>query len=673
MRQRPWRLPEQSGEVRGGLPRFLADVLRSRGLEGEAARQFLEAAPPLSDPMAMRDMAAAAQRVCGAVAAGERILIFGDFDCDGITATVLLYDYLERCGADVLYYIPERETEGYGLSKAAVDRAKAAGVRLLITVDNGIAALEEAAYAKEQGLDLLITDHHIPREQLPQAVAVLDPHRADCPYPNRDLCGAAVAFMLVCAMEGEEPELLLEQYGDLVVLATLADSVPLVGENRTLVKLGMKALAETRRPGLLALAEEAGLDLGREDTELVTFGLAPRINVTGRIGSVDLAVELLLCEDEERAAQLAGEVNRLNGRRREMEAEVAADIKALAAREPAILHQRVLVFAGRGWHRGIIGITAARMAERYGKPCIILSTEDGEARGSARSVGEYDMIAAIHRCGGLLTKYGGHPMAAGLTLPQENVEAFTRAILQDAAERYPHMPLPTLDIDAVLSPEEATLDNIHLLQKLAPFGQGNPQPVLALLDQPITAITPMGGGNHLRLGLGGAAEAVLFGIGPGGFPFGAGERVDCAVTLHSNVYNGQERPQMQIAAVRPAGFDAAALAPYQAAYEALQRGEEPLDVPPEDLTFTREDLSVVYRFLRRHSPCPDVPEGITWRLGGASNHFRVLAALDTLRDLDLITQADHGAGPVLEAPAVTEKSDLGDSATFQFLQQRLVK
>ena len=338
-----WRGPSDVPPISEvGLPAFLGKILASRGYGAELLKEDV----PLSDPYLLKDMDRAVKRIREALAQEERILVFGDYDCDGITATVMLYDYLENCGADVLYYIPEREREGYGLNLEALDRVKSAGVSLIITVDNGIVSLEEAAHAKELGVDLIITDHHMPRERLPEACAVVDPHRTDDPYPFKDLCGAAVAFQLLCALEEGERDMVLEQYGDLLVIGVLADAVPLVGENRTLAKMGLEALAGTQRAGLLALASVASLDLERRDSDLVTYGIAPRINAAGRIGSVDTAVELLLCDDEERAQELAEEMDRLNAQRKTMEGEILSEIRKQIDEHPEILRRRVLVFVG---------------------------------------------------------------------------------------------------------------------------------------------------------------------------------------------------------------------------------------------------------------------------------------------------------------------------------------
>ena len=677
MEFRSWKVrPAPEGEA-GGLPGFLRAVLEARGIRGEEdSRRFLEEGGSLHDPFLLPDMEKAVERIRRAVGGFEKILVFGDYDCDGITATAILYDYLENVGADVLYYIPEREEEGYGLNRRALERIRDAGVKLVITVDNGISALEEARYAASLGLDMVITDHHKPGERLPEAAAVVDPWREDSRYPCPHLCGAGVAFKLLCALEGDTEGLLLEQYGDLLAVGTLADVVPLLDENRRIAKAGLEALASTGDPGLAALAQAAGLDLEKRDADAVAFGLAPRLNAAGRIGSVDHAVELLLTQDEERARELAGELDALNARRKELEKGILRDIGGLLEREPALLDRRILFLMGEGWNPGVIGITASRMAERYGRPCVILSLEGEKARGSARSVPGFSIIDAVSACGELLEKYGGHPMAAGFSLPAGKAGAFRDALEEYAREHFPVMPVPSLEVDAILDPREVTLENIRLLEKLAPFGCGNPRPVFGLLGMRIAGIRAMGKeGNHLRLTLerdGAVLQAVLFGVGPRGFPLLEGERADCAVSLSVNEYGGVPRPSVRLRAIRPHGFDMRAKLRLEAAYRSLRRGEEPLDCRPEELAFGREDLAAVFRWLREHSPWEGGVDVIAYRLGEASNHCRVLAGLDILRELGLISRESRDGGEVIRVLPAQGKAELSASETYRRFQRKMV-
>ncbi len=677
MEFRPWKIAvprrKNAAPWADGTPGFLQAVLEGRGFgEPEAARAFLEGREELHDPMALADMDKAVDRVRRALEEGQKILVYGDYDCDGVTATVILYDYLENAGADVLYYIPAREEEGYGLNKAAIDRMKEARVDLIVTVDNGVTANEEVAYAGTLGIDVVVTDHHRPGETLPEAVAVVDPHRADCPYPFKDLCGAGVAFKLICALEDDSEGMLLEHYGDLLAIGTVADLVPLTGENRALVRAGMALLAESENPGVQALARRAGLDLAAITSENIAFGIAPRINVTGRIGSVDQAVELLLCQDEDRASQLAGEICALNDRRKELEGEIIRDIQGMLEGDPRLLDRRVLVLSGQGWNPGVIGIIAARLVERYGKPCVLLSILGEEARGSARSVEGFSIIQAIRSQEDRLVKCGGHPMAAGLTLRAEELAAFSQGIEDYAREQFPAMPLPTLGVDTVIRLGEATLENARRLEQLEPFGCGNPQPVLALVGAKVAKLAPMGKeGNHLRVTLeqdGVSAQAVLFGTGPDHFPMEEGELADVALVLSVNTFNGTQRSQLRILSIRPHGFDMAGKLKTGAAYQSLRRGEE----PEEPLTFSREDLSVVFRWLRGHDPWKKGADLLAHRLGSSSCYGKVLAALDILGELGLISRKTQRGAETIQVLPAAGKADLDASPTYRIFQEKLV-
>ena len=677
MEFKPWKIAvprrKNAAPWADGTPAFLQAVLEGRGFgEPEAARAFLEGLGEFYDPMALGDMDKAVERIRRALEEGEKILVYGDYDCDGVTATVILYDYLENAGADVLYYIPAREGEGYGLNKAAVDKMKEARVDLIVTVDNGVTALEEIDYAAALGIDVVVTDHHRPGETLPKAVAVVDPHRADDTYPFKDLCGAGVAFKLACALEEDTEGMLLEHYGDLLAIGTVADLVPLTGENRLLVRAGMDLLAESENLGLRALAQKAGLDLAAITSENIAFGIAPRINVTGRIGSVDRAVELLLCQDEDRAEELAGEICALNDRRKELEGEIIRDIQGMLEKDSRLLDRRVLVLWGEGWNPGVIGIIASRLVERYGKPCILLSVLGEEARGSARSVEDFSIIEAIRSQAERLLKCGGHPMAAGLTLRTEELPAFAQGIEDYARERFPSMPLPTLGVDTVIRLSEATLENARQLERLEPFGCGNPQPVLALVGVKVVKLTPMGReGNHLRVTLeqdGISAQAVLFGTGPDHFPLEEGELADAAVVLSVNTFNGTQRPQLRILSLRPHGFDMAGKLKTGAAYQSLRRGEE----PEEPLAFDREDLTAVFRWLRSHDPWQKGTDLLAHRLGNSCRYGQVLAALDILCELGLISRKTQRGAETIRVLPAAGKAELDASPTYRIFREKLV-
>lgn len=676
MKLKRWKLtqadPECAGALRDqlGLPRLVCDLLAARGYgEPEAARAFLGRGQALCDPYQLKDMEKAVARIRRAIAEDTYIAIYGDFDCDGITATVLLYTYLESAGANVAYYIPDREEEGYGMNREAVQVLKENGVGLIVTVDNGISACDEIAYAAELGIDVVVTDHHEPPQQLPVCAAVVNPRQADCPAPCKEIAGVGVAFKLVCALEEDHSCLeTLEYYAEIVAIGTVADVVPLVGENRVLVQAGLRQLAETERPGLRALLQAAGLQGGLR-ADAVAFGLAPRLNASSRVGKVEDAVDLLLTEDEEQAQALAERMNENNQRRRGYEAEIFSDIQAQFAAQPERATRRVLVAAGRGYRHGVVGIVASRLVERYGRPAFVIGLEGDEGRGSCRGVEGFSVVEALRACEDLLTRYGGHPLAGGFSLPADRVEAFARRLEEHCAARYPVMPVPALCLDRRVTPADLTLGTVDALECLEPFGAGNPAPLFLLEGARVESATPVGEGKHLRLELsrqGARVSIICFGLSPGRFAFRPGDLVDAAVSLSASEYRGERRPSVRLAALRRHGVDQEALLLDIARWEEYCRGalEEAPDPPG------RDEVATVYRLLRRLAPCPE--ELLLWRLiGEEMSYCQAMLALRVLCEAGLVTYT-QGDDPQLALVPVQGKVELTRSETFRRLQRQPV-
>ena len=457
-----------------GCGALLRRVLAARGCTDPAEVQaLLGAGAELSDPFLLRDMDKAVARIEQAVENEETIVIYGDYDVDGISATAILYECLSSMGAHVRCKLPTRGT-GYGLTRPALESLAEKGFKLVVTVDNGISAIEEAACAKELGLDLIVTDHHLPGETLPDAVAVVDPKRADDESPFKDLCGAGVAFKLCAALEGCEPADLLEMYGELVALGTVADVMPLVGENRTLVREGLALLQDTMRPGLQALMENAGVAGKPVTADTVSYSLAPRLNAAGRMDNAAVALKLLLCTDEAQAAGIAARLAEINTERQQTEQEVFAAAQKTLEADPARQRDRVLVVSGEDWHPGVIGIVAARLMEKYNRPAIVISLQNGEGRGSGRAPDPFDLHGALAGCAQYLTRFGGHAAAAGVEIEEEKLPAFRQAINAWAAEHAPRHGAPELKLDAAVQLSELTLPNVQELSRLAPFGRGKP-------------------------------------------------------------------------------------------------------------------------------------------------------------------------------------------------------
>lgn len=586
-----------------GVPFFLAMLMNIRGLDDAAhLREFLGEGEPLSDPFLLKDMDKAAARITRAVDNMEKIAVYGDYDADGVTSTAMLYSYLETRGADVIFYIPQREGEGYGMNMGAVEYLKEQGVSLIVTVDNGISSVQEVARANELGIDVVVTDHHRPQEILPDAVAVVDAYRPDDTSPYKHFSGVGIAFKLLMALEdgAGDVEDLLEAYSDLAAIGTIGDIVPLTGENRTLIRAGLERLSQSDRPGVQALLENAGIAGKALTSTNVAFTLVPRINATGRMGAPERAVRLLISGYEEEAEVLSEEICADNEERRRVEAEIAeaafADIEA-----KGYMKDRVVVVDGENWHHGVIGIVASRVTERCGKPCMIISRGETEAKGSGRSIEGFSLFEAICACGDLLLKFGGHPMAAGITLKPENIEAFRKRINQYAAEHFPQMPTQTVTLDCKLNPAALSVSMAQSLTQLEPFGNGNPQPVFGLFNMELSNVTPVGGGGHLRLTLeknGAVITAMRFNTKPEELPYHIGDKIDLAVQLEAREFRGQPSLTVIVRDMKFAAFNTEKNIASLASFEKWQRGEV-LSVEDKNRLYPdRACLAAIYRALR---------------------------------------------------------------------------
>ena len=586
-----------------GVPFFLAMLMNIRGLDDAAhLREFLGEGEPLSDPFLLKDMDKAAARITRAVDNMEKIAVYGDYDADGLTSTAMLYSYLETRGADVIFYIPQREGEGYGMNMGAVEYLKEQGVSLIVTVDNGISSVQEVARANELGIDVVVTDHHRPQEILPDAVAVVDAYRPDDTSPYKHFSGVGIAFKLLMALEdgAGDVEDLLEAYSDLAAIGTIGDIVPLTGENRTLIRAGLERLSQSDRPGVQALLENAGIAGKALTSTNVAFTLVPRINATGRMGAPERAVRLLISGYEEEAEVLSEEICADNEERRRVEAEIAeaafADIEA-----KGYMKDRVVVVDGENWHHGVIGIVASRVTERCGKPCMIISRGETEAKGSGRSIEGFSLFEAICACGDLLIKFGGHPMAAGITLKPENIEAFRKRINQYAAEHFPQMPTQTVTLDCKLNPAALSVSMAQSLTQLEPFGNGNPQPVFGLFNMELSNVTPVGGGGHLRLTLeknGAVITAMRFNTKPEELPYHIGDKIDLAVQLEAREFRGQPSLTVIVRDMKFAAFNTEKNIASLASFEKWQRGEVLSAEDKNRLYPDRACLAAIYRALR---------------------------------------------------------------------------
>ena len=538
--------------LRAGFSPLLAAVLTVRGYDTpEAARCYLNADEKLlGDPLMLEDMNNAVMRLQRAIDTRETVAVYGDYDVDGITSSCMLTDYLRERGLNCELYIPDRLEEGYGVNTAAIETLRARGVTLIVTVDCGVTTVEEAAYASGIGIDMIITDHHECREVLPDAIAVVDPKRPDCNYPSHDLAGVGVAFKLLCALEGSA-EPILDRYADLVAVGTIADVMPLVRENRYIVKRGLEKLERSPRPGFRALIEEAGLGKKRITATNVGFTLAPRLNASGRLGQVETATRLLLSRTAQEAAGFAVDLCQLNRERQEKEAQIWQQAQEMLGDAPP---EGPIVLAHSGWHQGVIGIAASRLAEKYGVPAIMICLDEDRGKGSCRSCGGFNLFAALSACADHLEGFGGHALAAGLTIRRDSIDAF-RSAFADYYRDHVSECISTLDIDlCVDSPSLLTLEGVEDLSRMEPCGTGNLRPRLCLLGAMLTELTPIGGGRHLRLGLekqGKPYEAVFFHQTAEALGLRVGDCVDAAFFPQINEFRDRRSVQLLLCDLRP--------------------------------------------------------------------------------------------------------------------------
>ena len=665
-----------------GYPYLLSTVLAARGvITPEGAAEYLERDRSLTiSPMLMKDMDKAVSRIQRAIAEGETIAVFGDYDVDGITSTVLLLDYLKSCGAHCLRYIPRRIEDGYGLSKDAIQGLRDQGATLMITVDCGITGNDEVDFANSLGIDVVVTDHHECKEELPHAVAVVDPHRPDCPYPFKHLAGCGVALKLVLALGGENREdALFARYCTLAAIGTIADVMRMEGENRTIVSCGLEALPHTDFVGVHALLKEAGL-LGKPITSIqIGFVLSPRINAAGRMGAADLAADLLETDDPARAEELAKELCDLNRERQAVEQAICADaisqIQKLRSEE-----RSALVLSSEDWHQGVVGIVASRLSEKYSCPSFMIHLKDGTGKGSCRSYGGFNLFAALDACSDLLEGFGGHELAAGFTIQESNIDAFRQRMnryVRSAMDG--ELPVSSLDIDAAIAvPGEVTLDQVESLTHLEPYGAGNPRPVFALLGATVDSIQSVGQGRHLKLRLSKGTsrfDAIFFSVTEAECGITAGGRVDAAFYLQANTFRGTTTLQLQLIDIRPS------LTPsrHEAAdLELLHRLLEDAPLTNQEtarLRASREQYAACWMALERKLRQGKAEEErlpylrqLAVRTGGNESFLRAALALAVFRERGLIALADRGDYMTLCLNSTRSKVDLNECPYLVRLQ-----
>lgn len=646
---------------------FTAFLLCSRGMTNEFEIESFLYDTDLCDPFSLPDMDLAVQRVCDAIENGEKITIFGDFDADGVTSTALVYLYLTSKGAVVDYYIPDRATEGYGMNVNAVDVLKGRGTQLIITVDNGISAVEEICYAKSLGIDVVVTDHHKVGDALPEAVAVVDPHREDCDCDFTEWAGVGVAFKFISAIEGDDGEYLLEKYGDIIALGTVADIVPLKGENRIIVKRGIEIVNYglqngDLRPGLKALSEVSAVGTAIDSGGLA-FRLAPKINAAGRMYTAEKALQLLISNDEAESMVLAEEIVKANSERQSTEAKITESAIEYIESNPCIKYSRILVVDGEDWHQGVIGIVASRLVEKYGKPCIVISKSEAGAKGSGRSLDGFDLYDALAECSDVLRQFGGHTLAAGLSLDNDRIDEFRKRINDYAATRA--TPVPVLKIDCKLNPLYLDLSIISSLSLLEPFGAENPQPVFGLFNMRFESAHSAGNGKYMILEFSRnmqTIKAIWFSPKLNNFDFKIGDKVDVAVKIGSSEYQGKERLSIQIKDIRFSDCDEDALISAVNDYEEFCRSEEVSRELKEKINIDRDFCGSVYRAIRGSAGWKGSAHALARSLKLSESRITAcLIALDVLQELGIVECRDEAYYPTLKEG----KTNLENSRIFK--------
>lgn len=649
-----------------GIDSFTAYLLCAKGIcDPFLVDEFLSDDIVLQDPYCFADMDKGVMRIQSAIENGEKIAVFGDYDCDGVTSTTLLYSVLTQLGANCMWRVPTRD-EGYGMRNAAIDELYETGVKLIITVDNGISAFDEIDYANGKNIDVVVTDHHLPGEKLPNAIAVINPKRIDCPTDFKDFAGVGVAFMLCCALADVAPEDLLKEYGDLVCIGTIADVMPLVSDNRAIVKEGIKCIKNQTRVGVSALIKAAGSSLEKITSTNIAFTIAPRINACGRVFRPEKAIELLLCDDEKNAESLAEELCELNTKRRDLESEILQEALEMISNDEKISTAPVIVVQKEDWHHGVIGIVAAKLCAMFSRPAVVFSLDDDYAVGSARGyegASIYDILSGVSE---YAVGFGGHNSAAGITIKREDFEKVKTEIQYSAKKLYNQLPFDKLEIACKLNPNSLSVNSVYAQMNLEPFGEGNEKPTFAILNMYIVNIVSLSGGKHLKLvlsrsgGFDNCIEVMSFFTNLEEFSFKKGDKIDIAVAIDVNVFNGNENLSIVLKDIRSANIEQEELIRYIREYQNFKYFGD----IQRNLVVTREDVAQVYKRVRtlKYIQADDAALGFIFK---TNDYFKLRIILDILVELNFIDFSFDGKYKIY-LNETAEHRDLIESKMFAY-------
>lgn len=631
-----------------GYEPLAAQVLAARGIIPKHAAAYLDCSPTgLYDPLLMTDLEKAATLLQEAITQKESIVVYGDYDVDGVTATYILMDYLQSKHAVCSYYIPNRLQEGYGMNETAIQRLSRQGAKLLITVDCGITAAKEIALAHRLGIKTIVTDHHECHGELPPADAVVDYKRSDCSYPFAHLAGVGVVFKLLCALEGNT-ERILHRYAEFIALGTIADVMPLVGENRIIVAAGLRQMAQTKNIGLKTLLQQAGMWHKKISSSSVSFTLAPRLNAAGRMGCPALAVDLLLTKEENTAQSLTQALCEQNKQRQIEENKILEEVSVRLRREYNPLKDKIIVLTGQGWHHGVLGIVCSRLCDRYHHPVILISVdENGNGNGSGRSIRGFHLFQALASCSDLLERYGGHELAVGLTVSAHCIPALQQRLYALAQQITTTALLPQLRIDGMIAPENMTLEHIRELSVLEPYGTENEEPVFCMQNMLVEEITPISSDHHVRLTLkkdNKSWTAIWFGVGTGGLRFVEGNIVDAAFHLEQCERHGKTSVLLSICDIRLSSCEQLADQKLLNIYHTYM-ADEPLTAKQARILLPdRADLVAVWRHIicRAEGGQLSVPDSalsrrVAWESRRDINIGKLFVCLDIFSESRLIS------------------------------------
>ncbi len=674
-------------QKRTGLSALTSSVLCARGVTtDEEIKTFLDtSSQKLCDPMRMKNMGKAVEIIIDAIEKNKKIAVYGDYDVDGITSVCVITKYLRSVNADCQYYIPDRLNEGYGLNCEAIDKLKNSGVELIVTVDTGVTAIEEAEYCKKIGVKLVITDHHECKDDLPDADAVVNPKQPGCEYDFKELAGVGVAWALVRALDMRLKKNRTEldtEYITFVAIGTIADVMPLVGENRFITDLGIRKLAMTRNVGLRALMRHCAQD-GRERKRVsattVSFVLAPRINAAGRFGKAELAAQLFLTGDANEADRLAAKLCEMNRERQAMENKIFEEATEQLGSSFDKKKDKAIVLWHENWHHGVIGIVASKLADKYFCPSILISIDEDEGKGSGRSIKGFNLFEALSKCSHLLSKYGGHELAAGLTIGKDNLTQFRKELYEYAASCLTDECIPSIEIDCEISADELTLNAVDELSKLEPYGMGNPQPKFCIRNMKIVSMIPIGNDKHARFMLesdGRTYDAVMFGISLDELPLAEGDVVDVAFTADINSFRGRE-VQLILKDIKRCEDDTALDESDLKLYNRFRSREKLTREEADRLRPSREELVAIWRGVNRYAKdnllminASKFYRKLRFESRTEINLGKLLAALDIFDELKLFEYSfdDEECMLSIKTRVVKEKTDINSSRILRELR-----